>query len=271
VVALTTGVVMAAIACTTGPGNVLKGDPTTIVHNAASLTLAAGTAQVDVTIGVATGPGMAGTGLVDFGRQRADMTFQRTGSEASTGDRFELIVDGTDGFLSGVQPPQHGHPSFISGALPDLAQVAHDRITPLDSLLVRPGAGTALALLRGATKVLPYGGEEVQGTSTLRYSFVVDLTAAANASPVGQQPALETANQAIGDILEPADVWIDASGRVRQLQFATDPKLRTTTTKGNLLGITEDGEYLSFIIIDFSRFGEPAPINVPTIPGLPAP
>jgi hypothetical protein len=163
-----------------------------------------------------------------------------------------------------------GKPSFVSGALVDVAQVSHDRVTPLDNLMARPGAGLAVALLRGASKVLPYGGQEVAGTSTLRYSFVVDLAAASAASPPSERPTLDAANKAIGDVLEPADVWIDRNGRVRQLQFATDPKLRTTTTKPNLLGITQDGEYLSFIIIDFSRFGAAAPVTVPTIPGLPA-
>jgi hypothetical protein len=267
---MTASVVVAAIGCTTGPGNVLKGDPTTIVHAAADRTVAAGTAHVDVTMGVATGPGMAGSGVVDFVRRRSDLTFQRTGSQASTGDRFELIVDGAEGFLSGVGPVVAGKPSFVSGALVDVAQVSHDRVTPLDNLMARPGAGLAMALLRGATKVLPYGGQEVAGTSTLRYSFVVDLAAASAASPPSDRPMLDAANKAIGGVLEPADVWIDRDGRVRQLQFATDPKLRTTTTKPNLLGITQDGEYLSFIIIDFSRFGVAAPVTVPTIPGLPA-
>jgi hypothetical protein len=33
------------------------------------------------------------------------------------------------------------------------------------------------------------------------------------------------------------------------------------------VGITEDGEYLSFIVIDFTNFGAPAVVTVPTLPG----
>ena len=264
---LTVAALVAVIGCTTGPGNVLTGDPTTIVHNAATRTLAAGSARVDVTLGVGVGPGLAGSGVVDFLHQRSDVTFQRTGAQARTNDRFQLIVDGSFAFLGGVTPDVAGKTTFISGELVDVAHAAHDRVTPLDNLMVRPGAGLELALLRGAQDVRPYGGEEIQGASTLRYSFVVDLAAAAAASPQTDRAVLEVANKAIGGVLEPADVWVDSKGRVRQLQMASDPKLHTTTTKPNLLGITEDGEYLSFIVIGFSHFGAPAVVTVPTLPG----
>lgn len=264
---LTVATLVAVIGCTVGPGNVLKGDPTTIVRNAATRTLAARSARVDVTLGVGVGAGLAGSGIVDFLHQRSDVTFQRTGAQARTNDRFQLIVDGSFAFLGGVTPDVAGKPTFISGALVDVAHAAHDRVTPLDNLMVRPGAGFELALLRGAQDVLPYGGEEIRGASTLRYSFVVDLAVAAAASPQTDRAVLEAANTAIGGVLEPADVWVDRYGRVLQLQMASDPKLHTTTTKANLLGITQDGEYLSFIVIDFSRFGAPALVTVPTLPG----
>jgi hypothetical protein len=267
VVGATLAAVGLAIGCSSGSGSVLKGDPTTIVRRAADRTLATGSAKVDVTLGVATGPGLAGGGLVDFAHQHSDVTLQRTGSAAKTNDRFELVIDGTFAFLGGVTPAIAGKTTFISGQLTDVARAAHDRMTPLDNLMVRPGAGLDLALLRGAQDVLPYGGEEIQGASTFRYSLVVNLALASANSPPADRPALDAANAAIGGVLEPADVWLDQSGRVRQLQMASNPKLHTTTTKANLLGITEDGEYLSFIVIDFSRFGLPAVVTIPSLPG----
>jgi hypothetical protein len=270
-VGLTVALVAVAVACTTGPGNVLKGDPTTLVRAAADRTIAAHTAQVSVSLGVATGPGLAGTGVVDFPLTQAQLSFQRTGSQAKSRDHFELIVDGPDAYLGGVLPAASGSAGFMSGALADVAKVAKDRIAPLDGLLYRPAAGMDLAMLRGATKVLPYGGEEVQGTSTLRFSFVIDLAAASAASPADERPALDAAAQALGGVQEPADVWLDSQGRVRRLQFASDPTLRTTTTKGSFF--LEDGEYLSFIDIDFFNFGSPAPVTIPVLNGgsLPSP
>jgi hypothetical protein len=267
VVGVTVALVGVAVACTGGPGNVLKGDPTTLVRTAADRTIAAHTAAVSVSLGVATGPGLVGTGVVDFPLNQAQLTFLRTGARAKSHDQFDLVVDGPDAYLGGVVPGVSGPAGFVSGALADVAKVAKDRISPLDGLLYRPAAGMDLALLRGATKVLPYGGEEVQGTSTLRFSFVIDLAAASTASPVSQRPALDAAARALGDVQEPADVWLDSQGRVRRLQFASDPKLRTTTTKGGFF--LEDGEYLSFIDIDFFNFGSPAPVTIPVLNGGP--
>jgi hypothetical protein len=256
VLAATLSALTAAAACS-GRGVSLPGDPTSIVRAAPDRTLASGTATVTVSVGVAVGPGLQGTGVSDLAAGRSDLVFRRTGTAARTRDRFEVVVVGADGYLSGAGP------GWLAGSLPDVAAAARDRIAPLDDLLVRPGAGLALALLRGAKAVLPYGGEEILGASTLRYSFVVDLAAAAAAAPQAQRPALEVAARALPGVLEPADVWLDGRGRVRQLQFATNPRLRTTTTKGNALGLTEDGEYLSFIDIGLGAFGSHVVIRPP--------
>jgi len=247
---------LSALGCTTGAGLAARGSPAEVVHDAPDRTLAAGSAAVSIGIGVAVGPGVAGTGVVDLRSGRARMEFQRTGAGARSGDRFDVVVDGGTGYLSGS-----GLSGWTGGPLPAVAVATRARIAPLDSLLVRPGAGLALALLRGAEKVLPYGGEEIEGTSTLRYSFVVDLAAATAASPKDQRPALQAAAAFIGSVQEPADVWLDSAGRVRRLKMATNPLLRSTTTKANFF--TEDGEVISFVVIDFSRFGAPATIDLP--------
>jgi hypothetical protein len=82
------------------------------------------------------------------------------------------------------------------------------------------------------------------------------------ASPPGERAALAAADAAIGHITFPGDVWLDAAGRIRRLQFAADPKARTTTTRPGLF-LEDEGEYLSFLIIDFSQFGVPVTVNVP--------
>ena len=121
------------------------------------------------------------------------------------------------------------HP-WLEGSPRQLAVDDHEQLSPLDTLLVRPGAATALAFLRGAVKVLPYGGQEIRGTDTFRYSIEVDLNQAIANSPPDQRPALEAAAAAIGPVLWPVDVWLDDQGRVRHLRLAEDPELHTTTT-----------------------------------------
>jgi hypothetical protein len=236
-----------AAACAGSSAAVPVGDPTTVVHEAADHTIGAHTAKASISLGVAMGRGMQGAGVADFETGQADLVFVRTGTDARSHDRFHLVVDGSDGTLEGVAP------TAVRGSLAALATSEKARIAPLDGLLLRPGAGLAVAMLRGAVKVLPYGGQEVEGTSTMRYSFLIDLSMAAMASPVSQRAALTSAAAAIGNIEFPGDAWIDRLGRVRRLQFSSNPFAQTTTTRPSLF--TEDGEYESFIVLELSDFG----------------
>jgi hypothetical protein len=241
-----------------------------VVRAAADRTIAAGSARVDVTIAQDTaGTGFSGTGTADLSRQQAALTFGRTGAAAHLDDRFRVVVDRgqedvavTSGRGAPGMPGTSPARPWLAGPPRRLAAVGHDRMAPLDSLLVRPGMGTALAFLRGAVDVRPYGGQEIRGVNTLRLSMEVDLPTAIANSPAGQRPALEAAAAAIGPVQWPVDVWIDEQGRVRRIELAEDPELHTTTTKGNLL-ITDDGNPLALTDVDFSDFGVPANISLP--------
>jgi hypothetical protein len=221
--------------------------------------MAARTARVDITLAVDTaGTGMAGTGVADLAAGAAQLTLGRTGAAAHLGGRFSVVVDGPTDYV------RVSDGRWLTGAPRQLAIQEHTRISPLDTLLVRPGAATDLAFLRGAVKVLPYGGQEIRGVSTTRYSLVVDLPLAVANSPAAERPALEAADQAIGPVLWPVDVWLDAQGRVRHLEMAEDPEARTTTTKGNVVVFRDTGNPLPFTDLDFYDFGTPAKISVPS-------
>ncbi len=246
-----------------------QGSPVDVVRASASRTLAASTATVAITLAQDTaGTGVSGTGTVDFGAGRALFTVGRTGAAASRGDHFTVVIDGARDYVSVVGGSGPGLPGttaarpWLAGPPRQLAADGHDRMSPLDTLLVRPGAGTALALLRGAADALTYGGQEIRGEGTLRVSIHVDLQLAARSSPADQRPALLAAAAAIGPVLWPADVWIDQHGRVVRLELAEDPQLHTTTTRGNLF-ITDDGNPLALTDLDFYDFGVPAKISVP--------
>jgi hypothetical protein len=245
-----------AVACAGSGGPALKGDPAALIHQAPDRTVATGNARVDASVG----SGLLGAGAIDFRSGRGQLSFQRAGASAPRGDRYTIVVDGPTGWLLGASPATDR--PWITGPLGTLALAQHDRVAPLDDLLVRPGAGLALAYLRGAVKILPYGGQEVRGVATQRYSFLVDLNVAIAASPPADQPALQEAARAIGPILFPGDVWLDAKGRVRRVQFAEDPKAQTTTTRKSLF--TQEGEYLSFTVLDFHDFGRAPPVSAPS-------
>ncbi len=268
---LATVAAAAALAgCGGAPPAALRGDPEAVVRAAAGRTMAARTARVDVTVAVDTGgTGMAGTGVVDLTAGAAQMRLSRTGAEARRADTFDVVAAGPVDFVSVSAPDGAGIPGttprqpWVTGSPQLLAARLHTRATPLDTLLVRPALATDLAFLRGAVKVLPYGGQEIRGASTFRYSFLVDLRQAIANSPPSERPALEAAAAAIGPIRWPADVWLDASGRVRHLELAEDPEAQTTTTRGNLLIFKDTGNVLPFTDLDFYDFGTPAKISVP--------
>jgi hypothetical protein len=256
-----------------GPGPVaLRGNPQGVVRAAADRTLAMGTARIDVTLAVDTdGTGIDGTGVADLGAQTAQLSFERTGAEAHLDDHFNVVVSGGTDYVEALGGPagEGGMPGttaaspWLSGSPQRLAIDGHDRMAPLDALLVRPGAALDLAFLRGAVKVLPYGGEEMMGANTIRYSADIDLGQAIANSPPDQRPALEAALQAIGPVIWPVDVWLDDEGRVRHLEMAENPESHTTTTKGNILYFKDMGNPLPFTDIDFYDFGVPAKISVP--------
>ncbi|GAC1317686.1 MAG: hypothetical protein NVSMB12_15800 [Acidimicrobiales bacterium] len=241
----------------------LRGDPDLVVRRAADRTMQVGGARVDISVA----SDLAGSGSVNLARGVGEFTFRRVGAQARVDDRFDVVAFGASEWVqasgpAGGMPGTTAAAPWLSGSPAALARTAGARVGPLTTVLVRPGLGTALAFLRGATKALRYGGEEVRGVNTFRYSFVVDLVAAAAASPPEQRPALEAAAAAIGPLRWPADVWLDAQGRVRRLQMAENPTLRSTTTKPNLL-LTEDGNYLALTNITFVDLGAPVTVQPP--------
>jgi len=261
--------------CGGQPPAALRGTPQAVVRAAADRTMALGGAHVEVSVA----SDLAGAGTVDLAHGSGQLTLARAGAGAHLGDHFDVRVSGATEWLN-VTGPGGGAPGtsparpWLAGSPLAVTQDSYTRVKPLESLLVRPGLATDLAFLRGAERVAPYGGEEVRGVNTYHYTFVVDLPTAIAASPAAERPELEAAAAAIGPIQWPADVWLDAQGRVRRLQVAEDPKARTTTTKGNLF-ITEDGNIINQTTLLFSDFGTPAVFSAPdaalvvSLPGTP--
>ena len=271
VVAGVLSVVLVLGACGGPAPTAWRGKPVSVVRAAADRTISAGTARVEVTLAQDTaGTGVSGSGMVVWAQGNATLSAGRTGAEAARDDHFTVVVDGGRDYVTassgrgggGVPGTTTARP-WLAGSPGAVATAAHVRIAPLDTLLMRPGAAMDVAFLRGTVDALPYGGQEVQGVSTFRYSVHIDLALAASSSPPSQRAALQAAAAAIGPVLWPADVWIDQQGRVVRLELAEDPELHTTTTRGNLF-ITDDGNPLALTDLVFSDFGVPAKISLPS-------
>jgi hypothetical protein len=107
--------------------------------------------------------------------------------------------------------------------------------------------------------VTKVGASTIDGTATTEYKATVDLTkeAAKAKSKDGAKAALAITQeeQALGTNTLPVNVWVDASGLVRQV--GEQVPIPATTT-----GAT-DGSGSATMTMTFSDFGTPAPLTPP--------
>jgi len=91
---------------------------------------------------------------------------------------------------------------------------------------------SAVGALRGATNVKRVGNEEVRGTRTTRYRVTIDAQQAVDNAPEDQLDEVRNSVMALGSDSTPADVWIDAKGRLRKIRLhvAASP----STAKGTV-------------------------------------
>lgn len=130
----------------------------------------------------------------------------------------------------------------VEAAAPDAGSrgaVRFDRPQPL--LPVTPPGAPAypeltrplglVDLVRGAFRVVSYGGVEVRGVSTFRYEVLVNVERAVEAAPGDRRGDVEGFLRALGRAPFYADVWIDAQGRVRRIQVPVDKTTRRPATR----------------------------------------
>lgn len=87
----------------------------------------------------------------------------------------------------------------------------------------------ALTFLLGASGVKELEGEPIRGEATKKYSFTVDVKAAASQLPDGDRQAFE---KSVGTLTKkdlPATVWVDAEGRMRRLSYSIVSKSDETS------------------------------------------
>ena len=102
----------------------------------------------------------------------------------------------------------------------------------------------AIDLLRGASSVETYGGAEVRGASTIRYTVKIDPAVAVAAAPPSTKAGLQAITDAAGPGLIQTDVFIDSAGRIRRVQLPNPMRAGPPVTRpdGEVKGVTIDYE-----------------------------
>ena len=238
-----------------------QGTPTDVVLGAIDHTQALGTAKFQIGVGeVAAGTGQvvwqvvpagsAGAPSVVVTRVTLSLHPVRAAVAAGSGTDDVIVIGGT-GYVRG--PVTGGQ--WVTGPAAELSRRFDATAPAVAEVLARPGAGLALDTLRGASSVQTYGGAEVQGSSTLRYTVRVDPNPAANAAagPTASVLQAEVGEQA-GSY--PSDVWVDGRLRILRVQLPQDPKATVTTQ-------SEDRVTLGVTTLDLMDFGAPVTIDAP--------
>jgi hypothetical protein len=117
-----------------------------------------------------------------------------------------------------------------------------------------------LAYLRASSgDVHAVGGETVDGVATTRYHATLQLSRILDRLPASQQAAAKAALEKIGNGGSiPADVWVDAQGRVRRMKLSIGASVPAGTT-----GAPEGVHIGATVTIDFTSYGPVPPIVPP--------
>lgn len=259
--------------------------PSTTLADAAATTAAAEQAHVTFTSQTAvTGSSshsftVSGTGSVDLadGSASFDLTTPSWGGGTTSS---QLVVSGgvvylQNSMISGFVGKQWVSTTFsaIAQYIASKAQGA-DLPASCDSVVDLLGSGASSSVASsGITlppiepdSVLDYlqtvssdvqnlGSATIAGTATTRLHATIDLAQALSGSDPGSQCALALIDGYTTLRSVPVDVWVDASGLIRQVSL-DDLDFSVNTPRGTM-GIDES------LTVDLSDFGSPVTVTVP--------
>lgn len=202
-----------------------KGEPAAVVGSAPDKTLDARTARVTID-----GETVTATGVVDLAATTAKLQF-RPGPAliVASGSTFVMTAQDRWRMIAGVNQL----PASLEGANPLLA----------------------IDLLRGVVSIDPYGGAEVRGASTIRYTVKIDPAQAIAEAPADRADSLRQSLAGTGAGQIKAEVYIDTAGRIRRVQLPAQLKSGPPVTRvdGEMRGST----------IDYDDFGVAVDVTAP--------
>jgi len=235
----------------------------TLIRESPTKTASARTARLEVVVERPSAPGRQGTpikvtGEADFQTHRGHMLIDLS-QLGLPGPPIDAVFDNTTIYEKLPRTLVPTLPAGKSWVKIDLA--AAGRAIGVDvNALSQSQAGDpsqTLAYLRGASdNVTRVGTEDVRGTQTTHYRAVLDLNKAADQSP-GASQAIKSAINLLGSSKQPADVWVDADGRLRRMRYTVD--LSKSKVAASTPGVPGS---LTFTL-DLFDFGVPVQAAVP--------
>jgi hypothetical protein len=257
------GAVLGLLAAACGGGSASAG---ALIRHTPDKTAQARTSRLDMVIdrpqGQATPAGVSlrMAGEVDYEARRGRLSFDLSSLGLPGGGVVEAVFDGTTVYEK--------LPAALSGALPGPAATKPWLKIDAEAAGKSIGVGglggaqsgdpsRTLDYLRGASDtVTKVGADTVRGTPTTHYKAVLDLQKAASASPSGRQ-AIQSLVKLLGFSKLPADIWVDAQGRLRKLHYTTDlSKSRVASSTPGVAGT------LGFTL-ELYDFGVPVQVAIP--------
>jgi hypothetical protein len=222
------GLLLATAGCGGDRSGGPKGSPSAIVGNAPQRTLQARTARVEIS-----GQHADASGLVDLSGGLAQLDIRP--------DRRVVLSGGSSFVAPGPDGPWRQ--TSVTDAFPASLEAADPFV--------------AIDLVRGVTKIVPWGGAEVRGASAFRYQIQIDPQRAAAAAPAERADILRRIAADAGGGVIHADLFIDSTGRIRRVQLPAELRSGTPPTRN-------DGEMIA-VTIDYTDFGVPASISPPPV------
>jgi hypothetical protein len=203
-------------------------DAASIVAASADATSQAKSARTSMTIDASAGGrsfAFTADGAFDFAGRSGVMTMDMgsTGLPGVSGKIEIRIVDGVlymdmGSLFAGLSPGGQGALGGKQWVKLDLTTVAGETGASGFGSLGSSDPTSILDSLRGAgADVQEVGHDVVRGVETTHYRGQIDLSQALAKLPAAERERAASALQSLGTGTVPADVWIDAQGRLRKL------------------------------------------------------
>jgi len=213
------------------------GFPTEVVAAAPGATVAAGPAQVTVARS-----GLQAEGVVDLARGAARLTVTDVTAPGAAPREVLAVGERAWSRPAGSRDWEPADPEAAG-------------LLSLPGGLRSSDPRAAVDLVRGASRVVVFGGLQVQSNSTVRYDVFSDPLAASQAAAPASAPRLKALAAQVSHVIR-VDVYVDGDGRIRRLEVPEDLRSATPVTRPDTNRVSAT--------IDFVRFGvDPGNLDPP--------
>jgi hypothetical protein len=244
------------------PGTPADGEA---VAAAFAKTVSAGSAKIATSTEVGAGQQnlpITASGVIGFANKSADLNETLPAGQGAGETRFVngMLYERLPGSL--VSKLSNGKPWIAL----DLAKLSQQGDGSLQQLLTDSPSdpSTVLGFMRGAdTQVTTVGPDTVDGVPTTHYNVVLDLDKAAAGQDTQVQQSTHSLEQELGTHTLPAQIWLDAQGRLRRISMNETLSTRAMATPTATAGTKPPGQISFQFTATLSDFGVPVTVTTP--------